>query len=143
MDCISEPNMKTLNTLLFAAILSLSLHQGANAQLGVNPSGATNTFLSHINTESIVDFSVRQDQAKNYLDWTVSANSETSLLEIERSSDGKNFSLAAIVFPTENKGADKYKYYEKVKNSKTFYRVKIILKNGSIAYSPVLLTGAE
>ena len=134
--------MKTMNTLLLATILSLNLHLVANAQTITNPFQVSQS-LSGPTAEAITGFTLRHDQQKNYLEWKVSDNSQVSLLEVERSADGKSFSLAAVVFPGEKAADTNYMYYEKLKNRKTYYRVKIILRNGAIAYSPALQSGTE
>jgi len=71
----------------------------------------------------------------------VTENQEFSQFEVERSSDGKKFVLAALVFGTDKPGMDNYYFFEKIKKSKTYYRIKTITKNGSVNYSKVILAG--
>ena len=76
---------------------------------------------------------------KLLLQWTVSENENANQFEIEKSSDGKNFKMTALVFGTDKAESDNYLFYEKAEKKKFVYRVKIINKNQTISYS----TGVE
>ena len=75
------------------------------------------------------------------LSWTVGENQETDHFEIERSTNGKTFKVAGLIFGTDKDGIDYYQFFEKMKKSKTQYRVKTIAKDGSVSYSQILFTG--
>jgi hypothetical protein len=79
---------------------------------------------------------------KVLLNWAVEENQYANQFEIEKSANGNDFVTAAVVFGTDKKDTDNYKFYEKAKIAKTYYRVKVILNNGSIAYSPVITPGS-
>ena len=72
---------------------------------------------------------------KLLLQWTVSENENADQFEIEKSSDGKNFKVAALVFGTDKSVSDNYSFYEKAATKKIVYRVKIINKNQTVSYS--------
>ena len=129
--------MRTICTLLLSAITWLSLHQDSVAQVRTSAS----TIHNENSASYLSGFTLHTNEGKVYLEWTVEKNSEANLFEVETSRDGKNFSLAAVVFTSEKKGQEAYKFYEKQKQTTKYYRVKIILKNGVNTYSPVLNTG--
>ena len=72
------------------------------------------------------------------LKWNISNNHEADQFEVESSTDGKKFSMAALVFGTDKENSDDYFFFEKAKKKKAFYRVKIISKDKSIHYSDVV-----
>ncbi len=58
--------------------------------------------------------------------------------EIEKSIDGKNFSMAALVFGTDKTETDNYMFYEKATKKKMMYRVKVINKDQTVDYSSII-----
>ena len=62
-----------------------------------------------------------------------------NLFEIEKSSNGKEFKMAALVFGTEKTGDENYKFFEKAVSKKVYYRIKMVGKDNSIRYSEVLI----
>ena len=72
------------------------------------------------------------------LQWIVSENENAAQFEVEKSTDGKNFSMAALVFGTDKTATDNYQFYEKAGKKKVAYRIKIINKNQTIDYSSVI-----
>ena len=73
------------------------------------------------------------------LNWTVADNETAKSFEIERSFNGRDFATVAVVFASENRGSEKYAYYETVNaNDKVMYRLKMIDKNHEADYSKVL-----
>lgn len=75
------------------------------------------------------------------MSWTVGENQETDRFEVERSTDGKKFKLAAMVFGSDKAGIDYYQFFEKMKKSRTYYRVKTIAKDNSVNYSQIIIAG--
>lgn len=82
--------------------------------------------------------SYNTEKKRFWLNWTVDHNRETNQFEIEKSSDGKNFTMAALVFGTENSDTGNYQFYEKAKSKKMYYRIKIIYKDNSTEYSDII-----
>lgn len=70
--------------------------------------------------------------------WEINGNETADLFEIEKSKDGKNFLLAALVFGTDNAKTDSYQFYEKLATEKMFYRIKLINKNKQTEYSRII-----
>jgi len=62
-----------------------------------------------------------------------------NLFEIEKSTNGKAFKTAALVFGTEKTGDENYKFFEKAVSKKIYYRIKMVGKNNSVIYSEVLI----
>lgn len=75
---------------------------------------------------------------KVMLKWTVGENETADLFEVEKSSDGKNFKTAALVFGSDLPETASYEFFEKAGNSKQQYRVKLVNKNKTAEYSPVV-----
>lgn len=129
MKIIILPCLMLVHTLIFK--------NPATAQNG-------NTNFATINAQSVpvpvssatvTQFygSIKNDRV--LLNWTIDKNQASDKFEVERSTDGKNFVTAALVFGTDKPGTEEYQFYEKNKKVKTFYRLKIIQKDNSIDYS--------
>ena len=72
------------------------------------------------------------------LEWIINNNGLVNQIEVESSSDGKNYSMAALIFSTEKNESDNYYFYEKAKTGKLFYRLKILHKDQTVLYSSVV-----
>ncbi len=70
--------------------------------------------------------------------WIVSENETAEQFEVEKSTDGKNFSMAALVFGTDKPETGNYQFYEKAGNHKVSYRIKLINKNKQTEYSAIV-----
>jgi hypothetical protein len=137
---ISKPwKLKSIITNCFFILLSLAyplLSPAQNKDLSLtSPSSSQAT-----NPATITHFSCGTDRNRVYLNWTVSANEQTNQFEIERSTDGKHFTTAALFFGSDKPGADHYEFFEKRGSHTTYYRVKLIRKDHSSDYSPVITT---
>ncbi len=134
--------MKTIFTLCLAGVLTLITHKSA-AEYGIAPftSTTTSTFMVSPEPVKIISFTGSINNEKVLLSWTVEDNQDANQFEVEKTTNGKDFVMAALVFGTDKKDIDNYMFYEKAKNLKTSYRVKVILKNGTIAYSTVITPG--
>lgn len=69
------------------------------------------------------------------LNWEVADNKETDQFEIEKSTDGRNYKLVALVFGSEELNNAEYMFYEKASGKTVHYRVKLISKDRGTAYS--------
>ena len=87
---------------------------------------------------SIIYFNGMIKKERVLLNWIIDKNQEADKFEVERSFDGKNFVMAALVFGTDEPHKVKYQFYEKNKNVKVFYRIKIIQKDFSVEYSAII-----
>jgi hypothetical protein len=124
--------MKTIFISLLLATLCL-VHHPLSAR-SISP------FTSHpsLTTTKILHFDGRIQDEKVLLSWTVGENERTGMFELQRSTDGKNFTTAALVFGTDKEDVDSYKFYEKTKSKKVSYRLKIIYKDHTVAFSQVI-----
>jgi hypothetical protein len=85
----------------------------------------------------VISASANLNNNKVYINWAVSENQTADVFEIERSEDGKNFKMTAMVFGTDKPETDSYQFYEKAGNQKWVYRIKVISKDKTAEYSPV------
>ena len=100
-------------------------------------------FISHAVSLSapskLISFKVSMIHDKVLLQWVMGENETTDQFEIEKSTDGKNFVMAALIFGTDKPETDSYEYYDRVKKKNISYRLKIIDKNKQVAYSGILV----
>lgn len=89
---------------------------------------------------AIRSFTLARQSAKSQLSWTVTDNAKADRIEVEKSTDNRQFMLAAIVWCSENPATDHYSFFEKAGNSKVFYRLKLVHKDETVSYSDVLTT---
>ena len=75
---------------------------------------------------------------KVLLNWTVGENETADQFEIQKSTNGKDFKLAALVFGTDKPESAEYHFYERAAKEKVLYRVKLINKDKKTEYSPVV-----
>jgi hypothetical protein len=88
----------------------------------------------------VSSFSAVMEQQRLMLHWQVAENEIGEHFELERSNDGINFKMAALIFTTDNPGTEHYWFRESKKESASAfsYRLKIIQKNGSSCYAGVI-----
>ncbi|MFM2137728.1 MAG: hypothetical protein RJA57_35 [Bacteroidota bacterium] len=79
----------------------------------------------------------RNDQ-KVFLEWTVNENENIGFFEIERSTDGRTFTRAALVFGSDNRDQSTYRFFERNAKENTQYRIKMIGKDRLVEYSRIL-----
>jgi hypothetical protein len=133
--------LKTIITILFIYISGLTYLYSSSAQSAIIPFTATSpsSFLPVSSTAGITTFYGNIANNRVWLNWTVEKNQDTDKFEIEKSNDGKNFTMAALVFGTDKPDNDKYQFYEKAKAKKIFYRIKILYKNNTAEYSDIIV----
>jgi len=119
-------------------------HHSVSAQQLATPFTATSPsyFSATATSSKIISFNSIINRKKVLLSWTVGENQETDRFEVERSTDGKKFVFAAMVFGTDKAGIDYYQFYEKMKKAKTYYRVKTVAKDGTVSYSYTIMAGS-
>lgn len=122
--------------LFFILLISLN----ANAKAFVKqetPPPFTSQVSKQIGTieNRFSEFSGVIDNNKVLLNWKVEHNAAVSMFEVEKSIDGKKFTLAAIVFGTDNTSSDEYQFMEKASKQKYFYRIKLIDKQQQVIIS--------
>ena len=72
------------------------------------------------------------------MNWEVGDNETADQFEVEKSTDGKNYIMAALVFGTDKSETDKYQFYEKAGSQRVLYRIKLINKDRKTEYSTVV-----
>ena len=126
---------------LFFTLLALRLfYQPSNAQETIAPfASPTYAYASTVGkSPSVINFNGNITNNRVLLQWQVNENEAADQFEIEKSTDGKNFSLAALVFGTDKPETDNYWFYEKAKQKKFYYRVKMITKSKNSSYSSII-----
>ena len=76
---------------------------------------------------------------KVLLQWATSQNETADQFEVEKSDDGKNFVMAALVFGTDKNETDNYQYYEKATGKEMVYRIKLLTKEKKVEYSNIVI----
>jgi hypothetical protein len=126
--------MKFFTLAFFVSVTMLTYSNSLSAQNSATP--VTASAVSDPASTAVVNqlnCSVKNDRV--LLSWVIDNNQSANQIEIESSTDGKTFNVAALVFGTDKKDTDNYYYYEKAKKGKIFYRLKIINTDSSIQYS--------
>lgn len=83
---------------------------------------------------------VANDKAS--LQWNVTQNEAARYYELEKSTNGNQFSSASIALPTAKAGSETYRFNEPI-SVNTYYRLKIVGKYNSIVYSNTLMLQKE
>lgn len=78
---------------------------------------------------------------KALLEWIVSGNETGLQFEVERSANGTDFSKVGVLTTTPKTGEAYYTYTAPL-NGNAYYRLKILNKDGSTSYSPVVFVKA-
>jgi hypothetical protein len=73
------------------------------------------------------------------LHWNVAQNELSSRFEIEKSTDGKNFTTAGSVPTTDKYGSEDYSFTEAVNTDKIYYRLKMYDKKDQAEFSKILV----
>ena len=86
----------------------------------------------------LINFKGSINKNKIWLQWMVEENEDADQFIVEKSIDGKNFAMAALVFGTDKSETENYQFYEKANNKKVSYRIKLITKKQEAEYSSVI-----
>jgi hypothetical protein len=117
--------MKKIVTVLLITIVTQSL----NAQLDL-------AFISN--------FSANSTNSNNRLNWVIANNRAANGFEIEKSTDGKNFKVIAVLIATEKFGTESYTYADTaIGADKIMYRLRILIKNQHDFYSRIILVRSK
>jgi hypothetical protein len=133
--------MKSIFYSFIFGILSLFVQRPINAQSNT----ASFTIPSSLplsttgSPAKLISFRGSLDNNKVLLQWVMGENETADQFEVERSADGKNFEMAALVFGTDKPETDNYMFYDKAGAKKISYRIKIIDKKGKAIYSDILV----
>jgi|CXWL01.1.fsa_nt_gi hypothetical protein len=126
----------------FVIIVGLRImYQPSNAQAEIAPFSSPSPLPSssiYFVPAKLISVNGSINNNKVILNWEVGENETADQFEVEKSTDGKNFYMAALVFGTDKPANDKYQFYEKKGNKKVLYRIKLINKNRLTEYSAVV-----
>jgi Bacterial Ig domain len=87
----------------------------------------------------LINFNGSLINNKTALSWSVANNEDNAKIEIEKSTDGKNFVTGSIVMSALKSGAQNYEYREsKELETTTYYRLKIVNRNSTFSYSGIV-----
>ena len=136
----NPPKMIPIRIFVQALICSLLFHNSVSACIPFT-STAPSFHLQHTDSSKIISFNSIINKKRVSLNWIVTGNQDIDQFEVERSTDGKKFQVVALIFGTEKSGMDNYYFFEKLKKSKTYYRVRTIAKDGSVNYSQIIIAG--
>jgi hypothetical protein len=124
---------------LFVIIIALRLSfQPDLSQSDVSPFASPTTTIETVTPAKLLNVKATVNNNKVVIDWTVLENETADQFEIEKSTDGKSFIMAALVFGTDKPATDYYQFYEKATNQKISYRIKLINKDKKTEYSTVV-----
>lgn len=85
----------------------------------------------------LIEFNAAASNNKVVLSWTVDENETADRFWVEKSTDGKNYATAALVFGSDKPDRAQYEFYEKAGNHKVLYRIKLVNKDSKTQYSEV------
>jgi hypothetical protein len=131
-----------LITLITTRIFCQSAYGNETIALFTSPSPLPPTTISN-EPAKVISINGHISNGKMLLQWIVSDNEDVAQFEIEKSNDGKNFTMAALVFGTDKTETDNYMFYEKATRKKMIYRVKIINKDQTVDYSTAILIASK
>jgi hypothetical protein len=126
----------------FVIIVALRIiYHPTHAQSDIAPFASTaplSTTTISVTPAKLISIDGSISNHKAILNWVVGENETAYQFEVEKSTDGKNFFMAALVFGTDKTDNDKYQFFEKAGNRKISYRIKLINKNRQTEYSSVV-----
>ena len=133
--------MKSFLRFLSFGILSLAINHHASSQTEVAlfTSASSSFNISKSQPVKVLSFQGTRSNNKISMQWVIAENETAEQFEIEKSVDGKNFSIVALVFGTDKAETETYMFYEKSGSKKVSYRIKCIDKNQNITYSDILV----
>jgi trimeric autotransporter adhesin len=121
-----------MKKITYMIVLALVITTGTNAQTAVSSNKNIN----------ITNFTVYAKDAKIVIDWATDAAAATNYWEVQRSTDGTQFSAIALVLGADpRQEGDRYQYMEKLKDTKNataYYRLRHIGADGKEQLSNII-----
>ena len=87
----------------------------------------------------LISYNGSLNKGKVQLQWNIAENKSAYKFEIERSTNGTNFSTAAVVMASQITGTEKYDYTETSSANIIMYRLKMYDNSGKVEYSRILV----
>jgi len=126
----------------FVLIVALRIfYQPSNAQPAIVPFAGPAPVpvpALYLPPAKLISFNASVSNNRIFLQWQVGDNETADQFEIEKSTDGKNFVMTALVFGTDKPETGNYWFYEKANTKKFYYRIKMITKSRKAEYSTVV-----
>lgn len=133
--------MRLILTSIFMTALSLPVFQPALAHHRAVPFTSNHHPLSA--PARVSDLSCVRKEDRVQLAWTLENNAAADRLIVQRSSNGKKFEMAGLVFSSEKESMDEYRFAEPARKKKTYYRIIIVNKDQTVSYSTVVRMASE
>lgn len=118
---------------------------GANNGVFGDPCGGTfkRLYIEAVYSSSLplklTSFSGSANGNTNFLKWQTTAEVNTKQFDIQKSSDGNNFSTIGTVSANNRSGDNNYSFSDQsVSSSNEFYRLKMIDIDGAFVYSSII-----
>jgi hypothetical protein len=92
---------------------------------------------------TLVYFQGNLENNKVTLHWKVAQNELSDRFEVEKSTDGKNFTTTGSVTATDKSGPEDYSFTETTGADKIYYRLKMYDRKGLSAFSKTLVFQTE
>ncbi|MEO7923596.1 MAG: hypothetical protein ABIR30_07950 [Chitinophagaceae bacterium] len=124
--------------LILIIVLRIGYHPAPSAEIAPFASPIPVSTTHTPPPATVISFSGNITNKKVLLNWVVGDNETAYQFEVEKSTDGKQYTLVALVFGTDKTEKDSYQFYEKAGNQKVSYRIKLINKDRIAFYSPVI-----
>lgn len=113
--------------------------------VAITPSGCFDRVIAITNNTSrtlpvkLNSFMGSKNKSNVQLQWNVGINEIANTFEVERSTDGKNFETAVVMFGTEKTGNETYNFSEVNEDAKVYYRLRMTDKSDVTTYSKILV----
>lgn len=105
---------------------------------------ATQTLNAQLDLAFISNFSANPTNANNRINWVIANNRAVNSFEVEKSTDGNDFKVIAVLLATEKFGTENYTYADTAAGAdKVMYRLRILNKSQHDFYSRIVLVRSK
>lgn len=105
---------------------------------------ATQSLNAQLDLAFISNFSAAPTDSCNRVTWTIANNRAAKSFEVEKSTNGKDFKIIAVLTATEKFGTENYTYADTATGAdKIMYRLRILNKSQHDFYSRIILVRAK
>ena len=140
-----------LITLDFSGIPAVENNPKFQIQINFNTAVAGNNRINNLSVDgdpsplavSLQSFNGAIVNSTAKLNWTSASEINAKQFVVEASSDKKNFASVGTVAAKNVKGLNSYEFETAAPATTTYYRLKMVDKNGAFSYSPVLVLNAS
>ena len=125
------------------AIISGGGTGGGNARVSVDDLSENATVLGCMQNLTLpvklTSFAGSLNNGRISLQWAVAENQNNDHFEVEKSTDGTEFTTAAIVMASFKPGSESYSINEIMKSEKVYYRLRMFDNNKTVTFSKILI----